>query len=75
MNYALRLPDYYKNDIDELKGNVSINQFIVSAIAEKIATLKTVDELEQKAKKGSREHALDILFKASNHQPKEYDRF
>ncbi|MFP4486136.1 MAG: hypothetical protein ACLFOC_04200 [Campylobacterales bacterium] len=40
MNYALRLPYYYKSDIEELKGEVSINQFIVNAVAEKIATLK-----------------------------------
>ncbi len=55
MNYALRLPDYYKNDIEALKGDVSMNQFIVNAVAEKIATLKTVDYLEQRAKKGSKE--------------------
>ena len=28
MNFALRLPDYYKAEIEELKGNVSINQSI-----------------------------------------------
>ncbi len=28
MNFALRIPDYYKNDIELLKGDVSINQFI-----------------------------------------------
>jgi hypothetical protein len=75
MNYALRLPDYYKNDIDALKGDISINQFIVNAVAEKIATLKTVDELEQRAKKGSKEHALGILSNALNNEPKEHDRF
>jgi hypothetical protein len=33
MNFALRIPDYYKNDIEALKGEVSINQFIVNAVA------------------------------------------
>ncbi len=61
MNYALRLPSYYEDDIKFLKGNASINQFIVNAIAEKISALKTVDELEKRAKKGSREHALKML--------------
>ncbi|MFP4332351.1 MAG: CopG family transcriptional regulator [Campylobacterales bacterium] len=75
MNYALRLPDYYKSDIEELKGEVSINQFIVNAVAEKIATLKTVDALEKRAKRGSREHALKILAKASDVEPPEYDKF
>jgi len=74
MNFALRIPDYYKAEIEELKGNVSINQFIVNALAEKIATLKTVDYLEERAKRGSREHALDILDKVSDREPLEEDR-
>jgi len=40
MNFALRVPDYYKDDINNLKGDTSINQFIVNAIAEKISALK-----------------------------------
>jgi len=73
MNYALRLPDYYKEDIENLKGDVSINQFIVNAVAEKIATLKTLNYLENRAMKGSKEHALSMLKKASNHKPIEVD--
>jgi hypothetical protein len=73
MNYALRLPDYYKNDIEQVKGDVSINQFIVNAIAEKIATLKTVDYLEQRAQNGSNEHALSILSRAPLNAPVNYD--
>jgi len=49
MNFALRIPDYYKEDIEDLKGGVSINQFIVNAVAEKIASLKTVDHLQNRA--------------------------
>lgn len=74
MNFALRIPDYYKAEIEELKGNVSMNQFIVNALAEKIATLKTVDYLEERAKKGSREHALDILNRVSDREPLEEDK-
>ncbi len=74
MNYALRIPDYYKADIEMLKGDVSINQFIVNALAEKIASLKTEDYLEQRAKKGSRQHALDMLKNASSHEPSQEDK-
>ena len=74
MNYALRIPDYYKSDIEELKGEVSMNQFIVNAIAEKVATLKTLDYLTQKAQRGSREHAISILKKASSHNPEDEDK-
>jgi hypothetical protein len=69
MNFALRLPDYYKSEIETLKGNVSINQFIVNAVAEKIATLKTVEHLKQKGLQGSREHGLSILEKSPDREP------
>ena len=74
MNYALRIPDYYKKDIETLKGEVSINQFIVNAIAEKIASLKTVSYLEERAQRGSREHALNILNKAADTEPEDFDK-
>jgi hypothetical protein len=75
MNYALRLPDYYKGEIEVLKGDISINQFIVNAVAEKIATLKTIEELEKRAQKGSKQHALSILSRASDSEPSEFDKF
>lgn len=71
MNYSLRIPDYYKEELENLKGNTSMNQFIVNAIAEKISALKTVSELEKRAKNGSREHALKILNNAPDIEPKE----
>lgn len=74
MNFALRIPDYYKAEIEELKGNVSINQFIINALAEKIATLKTVDYLEKRAQRGSRKHALDLLNSVSNREPLKEDK-
>jgi hypothetical protein len=74
MNFALRIPDYYKNDIEMLKGDVSINQFIINAVAEKLATLKTLNHLEKRALRGSREHALNILEKVSDVEPIEIDR-
>ena len=74
MNFALRIPDYYKSDIELLKGDVSINQFIINAIAEKLATLKTLNHLEKRALRGSRKHALDLLANASNIEPRDSDR-
>jgi hypothetical protein len=75
MNFALRIPDYYKSDIELLKGDVSINQFIINAVAEKLATLKTLNHLEKRALRGSRKHALDLLEGASGVEPREDDRF
>ena len=74
MNFALRIPDYYKAEIEELKGNVSINQFIVNALAEKIATLRTINHLEERASRGSVEHALNILKNAPDIEPDKRDK-
>ena len=74
MNFALRIPDYYKSDIELLKGEVSINQFIVNAVAEKISSLKTLSYLEERAVKGSNEHALKLLGNAPQREPVEWDK-
>jgi len=75
MNLALKIPDYYKKDIELLKGDISINQFIINAIAEKIATLKELNQLKLRANRGSREHGLKILLNAPDTEPiEEKDR-
>ncbi len=74
MNFALRIPDYYKSDIDTLKGNVSINQFIVNALAEKISSLKTLDYLEERASKGSVSNMLNLLSNVQDTEPQKYDK-
>ncbi len=74
MNFALRLPDYYKEDINKLKGDISINQFIVNAIAQKIASLKTTQYLEKRAKEASIEDLINILEKVDEKEPLEFDK-
>ena len=74
MNFALRIPDYYKSDIDNLKGNVSINQFIVNALAEKISSLKTLDYLEERANRSSVDKMLNLLGNVQDTEPQEYDK-
>ena len=43
-------------------------------MAEKIAVLQTVNYLEERAKRGSREKLLAVLAKAPDVEPEEYDR-
>ena len=74
MNFALRIPDYYKSDIDSLKGNVSINQFIVNALAEKISSLKTLDYLEERANKSSVNKMLNLIENVQDIEPQKHDR-
>lgn len=51
----LRLPKTMYNQLKEAAKaeGISMNQFILLAIAEKIATLSTMDYLEERAKWGS----------------------
>lgn len=73
---SLRLPKSLYNQMRELAETegVSMNQFATLAIAEKIATLMTVDYLEIRAKRGSREKLLAVLAKAPDVEPEEYDK-
>jgi uncharacterized protein (DUF1778 family) len=52
-NLSLRLPNSLHRKIRELaaRDDVSINQFIASAAAEKAAALLTVDYLEERARR------------------------
>lgn len=58
----------------QLKGEISINQFIVNAIAEKLSALKTEEYLQERANLGSRQHGLTILDKVPDIEPDEQDR-
>lgn len=60
---SLRLPDSLHRKVRELaeREDVSINQFIATAVAEKMSALLTLDYLEQRAKRGSRAHFRALL--------------
>ena len=73
---SLRLP---KTMYDQLKRmaeaeGISMNHFVTLAIAEKIATLNTLDYLEERSQRGSREKLLAVLAKAPDVEPEEYDK-
>ena len=50
-NYALRLPTSLKRAVEELarEDGTTLNQFIVTAVAEKLAVLKTADYFARRA--------------------------
>ena len=52
-NYALRLPTSLKRAVEELarEDGTTLNQFIVSAVAEKLAVLKTADYFAGRARR------------------------
>ena len=55
---SLRLPDSIHKHIKEIakKEGVSINQFISSAVAEKISAIRTEEYLRERAEKAKREN-------------------
>jgi hypothetical protein len=61
--YALRIPDSLAGYAKELarKDNVSLNQFIVMALAEKVSALKTEAFFRERAERANPEKALSIL--------------
>jgi hypothetical protein len=68
---SLRLPESIHRHIREIakKEGVSINQFISSAVAEKISALMTEDYLGSRAKKAKREDLKKILTKVPARKP------
>jgi hypothetical protein len=56
------------------KEGISINEFIMLAVAEKLATLSIADYLAERAKRGRREKFLAVLAKAPDVEPEDYDK-
>lgn len=73
---SLRLPDSYHTMVKEIaeKDKISINQFIISAVAEKISALETQDYLEKRARKGSKDKFMAVLKKVPAAEPEEFDK-
>ena len=73
---SLRLPDSLHETVRDLakKDHVSINQFVATALAEKISALITGEYLEKRAKRGSRRKFENAMGKVADLEPDEYDR-
>ena len=68
---SLRLPESIHRHIKEIAKTegVSINQFISSAVSEKISALMTEDYLMTRAKKAKKEDFGKILAKVPSQRP------
>ncbi len=68
---SLRLPESIHRHIREIakKEGVSINQFISSAVSEKISALMTEDYLEKRAKRARKRDFRKILARVPNRSP------
>ncbi|MGO8989722.1 MAG: toxin-antitoxin system HicB family antitoxin [bacterium] len=68
---SLRLPESIHRHIREIakKEGVSINQFISSAVSEKISALMTEDYLEKRAKRAKKGDFKKILSQVPRRAP------
>ena len=73
---SLRLPESLHKRVRELakQEDVSINQFITTALAEKLAVLMTTEYLEERGKRGSRREFRRALSKVRDRKPDTTDR-
>jgi len=73
---SLRLPESLHKSARELakKENISINQLVTLALAEKIAAIGAEDYLEKRARRASEVKFDKAMAKVANVEPPEYDR-
>lgn len=73
---SLRMPDYLKNAVNDVCANekISLNQFIVNALSEKVSALQTLDIIEKRAQSASKESFLEALSQVPSVEPDERDR-
>jgi predicted transcriptional regulator len=73
---TLRLPDSLHRRVRELaeEDNISINQFIALALAEKVSALDTETYLTERAKRGSKEKFQRAMAKVADREPEEFDK-
>lgn len=73
---SLRLPESLHKKVKELarEEGISINQFIATAVAEKMSALLTEEYLKERARRGSRARYDAALADVADAEPDEWDR-
>ena len=73
---SIRIPNSVHEAVKELaaEDNISINQFISSAIMEKITALETEDYLSKRAEKADKVAFRNILDKVPDVEASDFDK-
>ena len=73
---SLRLPDSLHKKIKDFsrEEGISINQFITSAVSEKMSAFVTLDYLEMRAKQADKKKFKEALSKIPDVEPSDYDK-
>lgn len=72
---SLRLPNFIHKEVREIakKEGISINQFITTALAEKMSALRTLEYLEKRALRGDRRKFEKAISKIADVPPDTQD--
>ena len=73
---SIRLPESLHKGVKDIvqQEGVSINQFVVTAVAEKLSALMTEQYLQERAARASRQQYEDALAEVPDVVPDDYDR-
>ena len=73
---SVRLPNSLHKRVKQMAAGegVSMNQFITLAVTGKVSALMTVEYLEKRAKRGSRQRFEAVLANVPDVEPEVYDR-
>lgn len=74
-NYALRLPASLKRELEKVarEDGTSLNQLIVTAVAEKLSALRTADFFEERRAGANVGAALEVMSRARGEVPRDGD--
>lgn len=74
--YPLRLPSSLKAAVREVsrRDGTSINQFVTTAVAEKLSAMRTADFFAERGAQADIEAARRILRRQGGQEPEEADR-
>lgn len=73
---SIRIPDSIHEIIKRMskEDNISINQFIASAITEKVTALETEDYIKNRGMSGDKKAFEKVLSKVPNIEPEDFDK-
>lgn len=73
---SVRIPDSLHNSLRKIskKDHISINQFIASAIAEKVTALETAEYIQNRGCNGDIDSFMTVLTKVQDIEPEEFDK-
>lgn len=73
---SIRIPDSIHELVKKVSKNdhISINQFIASAITEKVTAMETETYLTARATLGNKDAFLNVLSKVPDVEPREEDK-